>query len=90
MSSPVHSRTPLNRTDHRLGVGVYQYFVRIEPVPGSRAVRPGDPVAVDLPGPYVREISVPNVIRVFRKDDAMTFPICVDGIKETELVAPRG
>jgi hypothetical protein len=49
-------------------------------VPGFREIRPIDPVAINLPRSCVREISMPDMIRVFRKNDAMTLLLRVDRI----------
>ena len=78
---PEERVVPLQFADDLLGVGVQQELVRIEPVPFLRNVRPVHPVAIDLPRTDIRQITMPNFVRVFRQLDALDLGRSV-GIKE--------
>ena len=55
----------------RLGVGVDQQLVRVEAVAVLRVVGAVDAVAVELPGPHVGQIAVPDLVGVFGQRDAV-------------------
>jgi hypothetical protein len=50
-----------------LGVGVDEQLVVVEPVPAFRIVGAVDPIAIELAGAHIREVAVPDLVRVFRQ-----------------------
>ncbi len=61
---------PANLARQRLGVGVDQQLVRVEAVALPGRVGPVYPVAVKVSRPHVRQIAVPDLMRVFGQGNA--------------------
>jgi hypothetical protein len=61
---------PPNPTLERLGVGVDQQLVRVEPMAIGGIVGPVNAVAVKQARTGIRQISVPDLVGIFRKHDA--------------------
>src|SRR4051794_18497682 len=57
----------------RLGVGVDQQLVRIEPMPVRRIEGPVNTISVKQVRASVRQIGVPDLVGIFRKHDARLF-----------------
>jgi hypothetical protein len=68
VANPVaeQSVVPFERADERFGVGVDQQLVMVEAVARLGFVRSVHSIAVELTRPYVRQVTVPDLIRVFR------------------------
>jgi len=67
------------------GVRIEHDFVRVEAMTPLQLVGPVNSVAVELPGPEVRQIGVPHFFISFRKNDALRFGLCVDRVEKAEL-----
>src|SRR5690554_6309993 len=61
---------PLQLADQLLGVGVDQQLVRVETVAGIRLVGPVDPIAVDHARVGIGQVSMPDLVGIFRQFDA--------------------
>ena len=75
---------PAQLARERPGVGVEQELVRIEPVPRLRLVGPVRAEPVELPGPQVGEVAVPDLVGELRQWDAVGLPPPL-GVEEAEL-----
>jgi hypothetical protein len=75
---------PGDGADNRLGVGVEQQLVRIEPVPLLRPVRTMDPVAVQLAGTQFGQVGMPDLIGLLAQLEALLF-VSSAAIKQAQL-----
>ncbi len=64
-------RVPLQLADDLAGVGIEQQLVGVEAVAFGRRVRAMHAVAIDLARPRIGQITVPDLIGVFRQLDAL-------------------
>ena len=86
VANPVSEQgvVPRERTDERLGVGVDQQFMMVEAMARLRLIRSVHPIAIELPRPHVRQVTVPYLVRVFRQSDPCDFPLAV-AVEQTKL-----
>ena len=70
--------------DQLLGIGVEQQLVMIEAMPRLRVVGPVDAVAVELAGPRVRQVAVPDLVGVLGQHDPLELALAA-GIEQAEL-----
>src|SRR5271163_2549555 len=75
---------PIERTDECLGIWVDHQPVAVEAMARLGLVRSVYPIAVELTRPYVRQVTVPDLVRVFRQTDPRDFAFAVI-IEETKL-----
>ncbi len=68
----------------RLGVGIDQELVRIEPVPALGSVGPVYAIAVWLTGRHIVEIAVPHVVGMFGQCDALDLAMA-ELVEQTKL-----
>ena len=72
---PEECVVPAQLADKLLGVRVDDKLVWIEAVPGVRLVGAVNPVAVYGPRTRIGKVTVPNLVRVFRKGYALELPL---------------
>src|SRR3954454_21702744 len=64
---------PAHMADQRLGIGIEQKLVGIESVAGRRLIGAMDAVTIDGAGPRVGQITVPDLVGLFRQGDTLQY-----------------
>ena len=82
-SVAVERIVPLDLAGQGLGVRVDQELVGVEAVPGIGRKGAVHTIAVELTGPHVRQIAVPDFLRHLRQGDAMH--LLAVGVEQAEL-----
>ena len=78
------SVVPFERADERLGVGVDEQLVVVEAVARLGFVRSVHPIAIELTRPHVRQVAMPDLMRVFRQSDPRDFGLSA-AVEQTKL-----
>jgi hypothetical protein len=76
---------PSGLAEHRLGVRINKDLVGIISQPHFRTIRAVDPVPINLPGPHVREIGMPNMICILGELKAQNFLPALRTVKKAQL-----
>jgi hypothetical protein len=82
------SIAPCQLAGELFGVGVDEKLVGVEPESAFRLIGPMHAIAVTLSGDDVAEITMPHVLRFFRKWHAIEFPPTMR-VEETEFDLAR-
>ncbi len=78
-----HRVVPVDRAVDALGERVDQQLVGVEPVTQLRPIWPVDPISVALAGPHVREVAVPDQVRLLDEPNALLVRAAV--VEEAEV-----
>jgi hypothetical protein len=78
------SVVPFERADEGLGVGVDEQLVVVEAVARLGFVRSVHPVAIELTRPHVRQVTMPDLMCVFRQSDSRDLALAA-AVEQTNL-----
>src|SRR3954468_12961323 len=69
---------PFDAADELAGVWIDQKLVRVEAVAVLRVVRPGDGITLDRARPRIRQVTVPDLVRILVQGDTFDLRRAVD------------
>ncbi len=80
-----HAVVPAHVPADRLGVGIEDQLGRVEPVALTQVVRPVDAVAIELAGPDLGEVPVPDLLGALPQRDAVRLFPRVGRVEQAQL-----
>src|SRR5688500_1962101 len=80
---------PAHRPGDELRVRVHDQLVWVEAVSRMRRIRSMYAIAVQLPGADVRQVAVPDHVRLLRKRDGERLDLSIHRVEQAQLHARR-